>query len=457
MKGVRDWIVDQQDRVRAGVKILSGRYFSILVYDLEKNKWSQILEKKIDYDAEDVNLPVPMGFAKDPDILYIRADYNGRDAIFRADISKSEPELELMVKDDKYDIDGSLIYSPKTKDAVGVNHSEAEGGSVYWDEKYRTLQAAIDQALPDTTNYLADFSRDENIYLVYSVSDRIPGVYYLGDFKNKTMNIIGHAYPQLEGRLQGNKKITYISRDGETVEAYLTMPPGCKPGIPSPAVIIPNCQSIMRDHGNFDYLAEYFASKGILVFQPNFKDSPGDGEKFVKEAANDFGASLKDDLADAHKWLVEQKLADPGRIAVAGTGYGGYAALSGASDPSGLYRCAVSFAGISDLSLLLKSSNPDTGYTRLLKNIQTDKQTLESLSPVNHVDKINIPILLGHSDDDMKVPVEQSQKLAKELKKKKKVFTYIELENGDHDLSIQRHRHRFFNAMDEFLDKYMLN
>jgi dipeptidyl aminopeptidase/acylaminoacyl peptidase len=54
------------------------------------------------------------------------------------------------------------------------------------------------------------------------------------------------------------------------------------------------------------------------------------------------------------------------------------------------------------------------------------------------------------------VPVEQSKIMAEELEKNNKIFTYIELEKGNHNISNQENRHRFFKAMDEFLDKYLL-
>lgn len=457
MENVSEWVVDQQDRLRAGIKYIYNTSYSILIYDLAEKTWNEIFKTEIEPDKK-YNVPKPIGFGADPNILYLRADHNGKDAIFKADVTKPGSAMELVVKDDNYDISGGLIYSPKTRDAVGVYHDEAEGGRIYWDEEYKRLQAAVDRALPDTTNYLNDFSEDGKKYLVYSTSDRNPGQYFLGDLDQKTINIIGDKYPQLEGRLLGSKKVTYTSRSGESVEAYLTLPADYKQGIPCPVVIFPNTDSIMWEHGDFDYWVEFFASKGILVFQPNFKHNSGSGTYFVKKAVNDFGATIKDALTDAVNWLVEQKLADPGHIAIAGRDYGGYAALVCAAETQDLFRCAISFAGVSDLLMLLKSTKlPINTSKELLVELGKDKKSLNALSPGEHVDKIKIPILLGHGDLDRTVPVDQSNNLAKKLKKKKKVFTYIELKNGDHWLSYQKNRHIFFNAMDEFLDKYLLN
>lgn len=454
-KNVRSWGADQQGRIRIGMRFdVYSTNLTILIYDLNKKEWKEAWEGKVLSGASPVS---PMGFGIDPNILYVRADHNGRNAVFKVDVSKEDLPMELIAKDDKYDINGSLIYSTKTRDVVGVYHGEADGRRIYWDKYYKGFQAAIDKALPDTVNYLIDFSEDERHYVVFSASNTKPGTYYLGDLDHNTMIELANDYPQLEGKLQGSKKITYTARDGKTIEGYLTVPASHVPGTPCPAVIYPHGGPMARDYGGFDYWAEYFASKGLVVLQPNFRGSSGYGHEFEMEALENFGLSMQDDLTDAANWLIEQKLAIPERIAIAGGSYGGYAALMGAVKTPDLFRCAISFAGVSDLKSLLKSMQYYTNYAVVRKQLGTDKKKLKAVSPLRHVDKIKIPILLAHGDEDRTVPVDQSRDMAKSLKKKKKVYTYIELEKGSHNLHLQKNRHIFFTAMDEFLDKYLLD
>jgi dipeptidyl aminopeptidase/acylaminoacyl peptidase len=454
-KNVRDWRTDQQDRVRIGNMFdPATTTTSTLLYDLEKKEWKEIWAAK---PFSDIPLTEPMGFGLDPDILYVRADHNGRNAVFRVDVSRDDLPMELVAKDDIYDIDGSLIYSRKTRDVIGVYHSESKDSGIYWNEEYKRFQMAVNKALPDTTNYLIDFSRDERRYIVYSTSDTVPGKYLLGDRDRKSLDVIAHTYPQLEGKLQGSKKVTYTARDGQKIEAYITLPAGYKEGTPCPAVIFPHGGPMARNYGGFDYWAEFFASKGIAVLQPNFRGSSGYGREFAVEAVQRFGMTMQDDLTDAAKWLIEEKIAVPERIAIAGASYGGYAALMGAIKTPDLFRCAISFAGIGDLDALLKSSQGYLNYGIARKQIGTDKKQLKAVSPIYHIEEIKIPILIGHGNEDRTVPVDQSRDMAKELKKENKVYTYIELEKGDHSLSLQKNRHEFFEAMDGFLDKYLLD
>ncbi len=451
---VRDWMTDQQDRVRIGITFdRNGAESRVLVYKLNRGKWIEAWKTEGIFSEPPV---VPLGFGKEPNILYVRADHNGRNAIFKVDITKTDLPMELVVKNDTYDINGELIYSPKTRDAVGVRYDIDDTGSVYWNEEFNRFQMAIDEALPDTKNYLIDFSKDLHRYIVFATSDTKPGTYYLGDRDKKTLKIIDQTYPQLEGRLQGSKKIEYTARDGITIEGYLTLPPNYETEKRYPAVIFPHGGPMARDYGTFNPWAEFLANKGIVVLQPNFRGSSGYGWKFMIEATQKFGLAMQDDLTDATNWLIENNYADPKRLAIIGASYGGYAALMGAVKTPDLFRCAISFAGVSDLIRLRNASKDFVDYKAVFELLGDDKGKLDATSPSRHVEKIKIPVLIAHGEDDRVVSVEQSRIMVEELKKYNKVFTYLELEKGNHHLSIQDNRHKFFKAMDEFLDKYLL-
>jgi dipeptidyl aminopeptidase/acylaminoacyl peptidase len=450
---VRDWMVDQQGRIRVGRKVYDNKVTeSTIIYCLDSKEWVETWKHEV-FSKTPIT---PMGFGKDPNILYVRAVHNDRDAVFKVDVSKADLPMELIAKDDKYDIEGTLIYSRKTRDVVGVYHGEADGDRIYWDKDFKEFQEAIDKALPGTVNFLTSFSEDERRYIVYSTNSTTPGIYYLGDRDQNTISPIAHTYPQLEGKLQVRRKIEYTARDGKTIEGYLTLPKNHDPKVPGPAVIFPHGGPMVREYGGFDYWAEFFASKGMIVLQPNFRGSSGYGKKFELEALENMGHTMQDDLTDAANWLVEQKLADPEHLAIIGASYGGYAALMGAVKTPDLFKCAISFAGVSDVLEQRNSYKYYRDYEVAREQYGKDDEKLIAISPITFVDEIKIPILLVHGDEDRTVPVEQSRKMANELKNKNKIYTYIELEKGNHNLSLQENRHKFFSAMDEFLDRYLL-
>ena len=91
-----------------------------------------------------------------------------------------------------------------------------------------------------------------------------------------------------------------------------------------------------------------------------------------------------------------------------------------------------------------------------MKNqIGDDYDDLEARSPYYNAKGIKTPILLVHGEEDRVVPPLHSRYMADELDDYDKVYKYVELESGDHNLSIQRNRHIFFKEMDAFLDQYL--
>lgn len=449
---IRSWTADRQGRVRAGrgYKAQDGTQ-SIWVHSLEKDKWKKVWEFKT-FEQPDISI---LGFGKDPSKLYIRADYQGRNAIYSIDTESTSYEKTLIEADPNYDINGGLIFSPKLNDVVGVYHSAVSGGRIYWDEGYASFQGALDKALPDTNNQLVSFSDDERKYILYTSDDSQPGTYYYGDRDTGALSPFIYQYPQLQDQtLSTKRKIVYKSRDGLEIEGFLSLPPGATKK-PLPAVIHPHGGPMGRDYGGFDYWTQFFTSRGYAVLQPNFRGSSGYGHDFMMQAVKGYGLAMQDDLEDATQWLIDQGIADQQRICIVGASYGGYAAMMAAVKTPDLYRCAISFAGMSDL---LEQRNHYRNYVNravAFDQFGSDSQQLKATSPRRHVEKIKIPLLLIHGEKDRVVPVRQSREMAEELEDNDKDFIYLELENGTHHLSRQENRVSLFDAMDKFLAKHL--
>lgn len=447
---VRNWIADRQGRVRSGVGYdqRSGER-SIWAHNLDTDKWNMLWEYKY-FSQADIS---PLGFGLDPHKLFINAEHNGRQSVFSIDTRQATPQMTLVAHDPNYDIEGGLIYSPKTNDVVGISHGEADNSRIYWDDRYSQFQDAIDKALPDTSNKLASFSKDERKYIIYSSSNTHPGTYYFGDRDKNSLEPIISQYPELAtAQLSPRRKISYTARDGLDIEAYLTLPNNYD-GKPLAAIIHPHGGPMVREYGGFDYWTQFFANRGYAVLQPNFRGSSGYGHDFMMQAVGKYGLAMQDDLSDGTQWLIEQGIADPERICIVGASYGGYAAMLAASKTPDLFKCAVSFAGVSDL---LEQRNKYRNYVNTVvafDQFGRDSKQLKQTSPINHVEKITIPLLLVHGDEDRVVDVEHSREMAEELEDHNKKFEYIELENGTHYLDKQQHRTQLFQAMDSFLAK----
>lgn len=449
-ENITHWMTDQQHRVRLGFGIDKTRIFYSL-FDLKTKKWKKIWDYEI-FDAPDIT---PLGFGLNPNELYIRADHQGRYAIYTVDLTKADLPRTLVYEDKDYDIEGSLIYSNLNHDVIGVYHGESDNNKVYFNSSLEKFQHALNQAIPNSANNISSFSDNERQYILHTTSMESAGRYYFGDRDTGELKPLIDQYPQLsQSNITGKTKQKYQASDGLTIEAYLTLPEHA-PAENRPAIILPHGGPMSRVYGGFDWFSEFFASRGYVVLEPNFRGSSGYGFKFEMASIKSWGGAMQTDLTDAAKWLSKNHQVDKNRICIVGASYGGYAALMAAAKQQDIFKCAVSFAGVSDLEYLLRKSRNFTNYKIVEKQIGDDEQMLEQNSPINFTKDINIPIMLIHGDLDTVVPIEHSQKMYNSLIEHKKEAEYIELENGNHHLSIEKNRLTTLSSIADFLDKHL--
>lgn len=447
---IHGWMTDRQHRVRLGFGRDDTKVFYRL-FDLKSQEWRNIWEYEI-FDTPDIR---PLGFALNPNQLYIRAPYKDRYGIFIVDLSLPNLPRELIYSDERYDVDGALIYSKISNDVIGFYHSGADNAKVFFDDNYAKFQQLLNTTFPDSFNNISSLSGDENKYVLFSRPADSPAAYYIGDRKNKSIEFLFDRYPLLNNKkLSGKKIIEFKARDGLNIEGYVTLPYG---GIKenSPALIIPHGGPMSRTYGDFDWMSQFFASRGYTVLQPNFRGSSGYGFDFAMESIQNWGGAMQHDLADAAHWLVENYTIDKGRICILGASYGGYAALMAAAKQQDVFRCAASFAGVSDLRFVVRESRGFTNSSVVKKQIGNDFIRLKKQSPIALSEQINIPVLLIHGENDRVVDVRHSQEMYDELKSFAKNVEYFELKDGNHYLEIEGNRLETLRHFEKFLSKYL--
>jgi len=447
---INGWMTDQQHRVRIGFGRDDTRMFTRLL-DLNTNKWRNILEYEL-FSEPDI---IPLGFGLDPNELYIRADNNGRYGIFKLDLSQADFPRELVFHDPDYDVEGSLIYSDKTGDVIGIYHGEADGAKVYFDKAYEQFQLALDTAIPNAYNAVTSYSADERKYVLYTSNPVQPGAYYLGDRDTKKLSFLLDQYPMLyQQTLSDHTKISYEARDNTEIEGYVTLPhQGIREG--NPAIVMPHGGPMARNYGGFSWFTQFFASRGYVILQPNFRGSSGYGFEFEMASVQGWGGVMQDDLADGAQWLTENYSVDRDRICILGSSYGGYAALMAAVIQQDSFKCAASFAGVSDIEAIVRNARRYSNYEVVAKQFGDNKEALAERSPLNLADQIDIPVLLLHGDKDLVVDVSQSRNMYKALQKRKKQVEYIELKNGSHFMDIETNRLTILNAFEAFLETHL--
>jgi dipeptidyl aminopeptidase/acylaminoacyl peptidase len=303
-------------------------------------------------------------------------------------------------------------------------------------------------------------SADHTRIIVQVMGPKSGYAYYLADVKEHLTQSIGKIYDGV-AQIAEVRPVKYAAADGLEIPAYLTLPPE-RPAKNLPVVVFPHGGPQSRDDLGFDWWAQALAAQGYAVLQPNFRGS-NLGQKWVESGYGEWGRKMQTDLSDGLRYLAAQGIVDPKRACIVGASYGGYAALAGVAIQSGIYRCAVSVAGISDPADFIRWVRRKEAYgdsvglrywERFLGVSDPGDKRLDAISPLRHADQITVPLLLIHGRDDTTVPYDQSADLAKALKHAGRPAEFITLDKEDHYLSRSATRLQMLQSSVEFLKKY---
>lgn len=440
------WMADRNGNVRIAVGY-DDQARKVTIRVLKNEKWKTAWEYVV-FDEPSIEVA---GFGGHPDELYLFADYQGRQALYKVDLGKEGFPKQLILSSSEYDIKGRLIYSHNHKDVVGIYYNDGYDKSIFWSDEFKAFQAGLDKALPETSNFIVSLSDDARKYLLISQNSTNPGAYYFGNRDTRQLVVAGAMYPSLTpDKLPVKQKKIYKARDGLLLEGYLSLPKNI-PAEPVATIILPHGGPMSEDDAGFDMFSTFFTSRGYAVFQPNFRGSSGRGHDFMAMAVGGMGLAMQDDLEDAVTYLVKEKIADPDKLCIVGASYGGYAALMGAVKTPDLFKCAVSFAGISDIAKLREKSRYYLNRNVVRKQLSGSRDQLKNTSPALLAERVKIPVLLIHGDKDTVVPVDQSRLMAEALQDAGKNYEYVELEGGSHFLDYFPHRKKTFEAIDRFI------
>jgi dipeptidyl aminopeptidase/acylaminoacyl peptidase len=254
------------------------------------------------------------------------------------------------------------------------------------------------------------------------------------------------------------KPITYTSRDGITINGYLTLPVG-REAKNLPVVINPHGGPWARDNWGFNPEVQLLANRGYAVLQMNFRGSTGYGKEFWESSFKKWGQEMQNDVTDGAKWLIDQGIADPKRMAIYGGSYGGYATLAGITNTPDLYAAAVDYVGVSNLFTFMETIPPYwEPYKKMLYEMVGDPSTIDSVmmkanSPVFNVDKIKSALFIAQGANDPRVKQSESDQMVEALKKNGVNVQYMLKENEGHGFRNEENRFDFYKAMVKFLDE----
>ncbi len=399
-----------------------------------------------------------IGYSDDGNNLYVRSSIGkGRSVIYRFDMKRRAIRQKIF-EHPKYDA-GTLVMADGGKAILGATYVDDRPRIEVLDVAYGAHLEQIEAALGTDEFYSVDISDAGKKWLIHKGSADQPGQLYLYDGETQQVrHLLDVKAGKKPDRFADVKAVTYFSRDGLEIPAYLTIPVGRKSGEKIPMIVMPHGGPWVRDMKTYDNWVQFFANRGYGVFQPNFRGSTGYGDAFEAQGYGEWGQAMQNDLTDGAEWLIAQGYADQSNLCMVGASYGGYAALMAAAKSPETFECAISIAPVSDLSLWLRMISSSRAEHRALMYRTvggTKSKLLNKQSPAFLGKKMDIPILLAHGTADIRVPPEHSRRMEKVLKKYRKDHSILWLEGGSHFVLQAQHRKKLFQASLDFLEKYI--
>lgn len=447
---VGSWYADGSGTVRIGVGTANeGRSLRLLYREREGDGFDVIDRAN---SRKGQKLLLPSLFLPEPGKALAVDDKDGFDALYKLDL-KTMTLGERVFAASGYDLDGIVTDRAQGR-LLGVAVTETAARMHWLDEDLAEMQKALDEAVPGRRASIVSMDKARDRFLVHIGAADRPGTYYYVTALGGALQRLAHVNSKVgAGRLHPVRTIRYKARDGLEIPAVLTLPAGVEAkGLP--LVVMPHGGPFARDSETWDWWSQFLADRGYAVVQPNYRGSSGYGTAFAEKGEGQWGLAMQDDLNDALAFLAKEGIADPKRAAMVGGSYGGYAAMRAAQRDGALYRCAVSFAGVSDLQALLRYDRRFLNTGRGIDWLRKQAPDLRAVSPINFPEQFSIPVLLVHGKKDQRVPVRQSREMAEKLRKAGKSVKYVEQPLGDHFVSLEADRLQFLTELEAFLKEH---
>ena len=446
------WYTDNNGVIRIATKT-DGVNITYMYRNTEKDNFSELLTTSFRETF------YPGSFDSGNKNIYVLSNI-GRDkvALVEYDPATKKEIKELYINPD-YDL-GGIFYDKKKKVLASVTWTGVKSEDHFFDKEWEEIMTGLKKQFKGYEVGIAGRDDEMKKGIVAVSSDKLRVKYYLYDFTTRATTEIANPYPWLnETDMAPMKPVSYTTRDGLTINGYLTLPKGIA-AENLPVVVNPHGGPWARDVWGFNPEVQFLANRGYAVFQMNFRGSTGYGRKFWEISFKEWGKKMQDDITDGVEYLKKEGIADPTRIAIYGASYGGYATLAGVTFTPDLYACAVDYVGVANLFTFMKTIPPywkpylDQFY-EMVGDPKNDSLLFVEASPVLHADKIKTPLFIAQGANDPRVNKAESDQMVEALKARGVEVEYMVKDDEGHGFRNQNNRYDFYGAMEKFLEKYL--
>lgn len=449
------WLLNAKGEPQFTASIQQGRWRSFL---RDGERWKPWEESDYFHEAR----KEPLWIDAQGQMLVKASDRDGFATLQLLNVHQLDAPPRTLLSLRGYDFSGQLIIDRDEQRLVGVHFETDAPSSAWFDADLRKLQAEIDKQLPGTVNRIScERCLKGNTLLVTASSDRQPPVYFLFHRDSKKLQLIAQSRPWIDAQRMAERDMVRIkARDGLEVPTLLTKPAG--PVQPRPTVVLVHGGPWVRGADwTWEPMAQFLASRGYLVIEPEFRGSTGYGSQHFVAGWKQWGLAMQDDVADALQWAVGKGLADPKRTCIAGASYGGYATLMGLIKHPELYRCGVNWVGVSDIELMYSISWSDAsaawtryGMPALVGDREKDAEQLKKTSPLARAAELKRPLLMAYGGQDYRVPLPHGTAFKDALPKSTELEWIVYPQEG-HVWMEQKTYFDFWTRVEKFLDKHI--
>ncbi len=458
--GYAGFVINPDHKAAMGIRMTPDGGSEYLVRDAEET-WVNHLS----IPMEDTLTTRAVGFGQDNNTLYM-LDSRGRDkaALFEVKLDGSA-EPKLVGESPKADINRVMTH-PMTRKLEAYAFTYMRRQWVVLDDAIKADFEALAKVNPGELHVVSR-SLDDSRWVVAFEQDNGPIEYYAYQRDTKVAKRLFSNRPALEGLpLTRMHPVSIKARDGMELVSYLSLPSWHdKDGRPDqalPTVLLVHGGPWGRDSWGYSSMHQWLANRGYAVLSVNFRGSTGFGKDFINAANLQWGKTMHDDLLDAVKWMVDQKIAQPDKVAIMGGSYGGYAALAGLTFSPQTFACAVDIVGPSNLITLLESIPPYWApllemFAKRVGDPRTEegRALLTERSPLTHVDKIVRPLLIGQGANDPRVTQAESDQIVEAMNTRQIPVTYVLYPDEGHGFARPPNRLSFFAITEAFLKEHL--
>jgi dipeptidyl aminopeptidase/acylaminoacyl peptidase len=453
-KEVTGWILDKENQPRFGFSQIKER--SIVYYREPGSKdWVEMSN----FDVLDPTAYRPTFIDGNGQVYVGKSNGEGFSALYAFDPKTRKIEAQPLFQQADFDANVSPIFEHKSKRLLGLRYESDAQGTLWLDAERKAVQKAVDDKLQGTVNSIS--CRNTSICLVTAYSDQDPGRYLLFKPLQNEWVAIGAVRADINPTEQGRRDFyRYTARDGMKIPVYVTQPAAKSSGRSPAVVLVHGGPTVRGGHWAWNSQAQFLASRGYVVIEPDFRGSTGYGDKHMRAGWKQWGLSMQDDLADAANWAVAQGWVDKDRIAIAGASYGGYATLMGLIKHPEIFRCGINWVWVSDIELLYSvtwSDASDSGLriekSTLIGDPDKDAAQLRATSPLVQAQRLKSPLLMAYGIKDVRVPLVHGTKFRDAVMQHNPNVEWVTYKEEGHGWRMEKNNVDFWGRVERFLEK----